>query len=232
MGKKTDLTGGMYGMWTVLYRLQEPSTNGRKKYVCRCLCGTMREVDGRHLSNGTSSSCGCAGIDALKERFTTHGMTGTPTYSSWANMRQRCTNPQNEEWVNYGGRGIQILDGWEDFQRFYADMGDCPTGYSIDRKDVNAHYCKENCRWSDNGVQSHGRRKLVYKNTTTVSRFIGVVWHKASCRWRVKLVFKGKTIIDKTFTDDVEAAKLYDQLSKEYYGDEPNNELLSNIAGG
>jgi hypothetical protein len=229
MGKKTDLTGQQFGRWSVLYRSDEKSSDNRKKYVCKCLCGVIREVDGRRLTNGTSSSCGCAMIDGVKERFTTHGMTGTATYGSWANMKQRCTNPENEEWENYGGRGIQLLDGWEDFQRFFEDMGEAPNGLSIDRVDVNGHYCKDNCRWSDNGVQSHGRRKLTYKNTTNPSRFIGVVWHKFSQKWRMKLVFKGKTIVDKNFTDDVEAAILYDKLSKEYYGDEPNKELLATI---
>lgn len=229
MGKKTDLSGKHFGRWSVLYRSDIRSADNRRKYVCECLCGVIKEVDGRSLANGTSLSCGCAVVDSVKERFTSHGMTGTSTYSSWANMKQRCTNPQNEEWENYGGRGIKILDGWEDFNRFYSDMGECPEGLSLDRIQVNSHYCKENCRWADNGTQSHGRRKLIYKNTTNPSRFIGVVWHKFSEKWRVKLVFEGKTVLDTRFTDEVEAATVYDKLSKEYYGDEPNKDLLSSV---
>lgn len=227
MGKKTDLSGNVYGRWTVLYRESLASEDGRKKYMCECSCGVVRAVDGRRLTNGTSTSCGCSIPDRIKERLTTHGMTGTPTYGSWAGMKQRCTNNNISEWVNYGGRGINVQDGWEDFSKFYQDMGECPEGYSLDRIDVNGDYCKANCRWADNGVQSHGRRKLVYKNSKITSRFIGVVWHNIQEHWRVKLVFKGQVIIDQKFADEVEAAKLYDKLSKEYYGDEPNKKLLA-----
>lgn len=218
MGKKTDLTGNTYGMWTVVYRSTVPAADNRKKYICECSCGTVKEVDGRNLTDGTSKSCGCTKADDVSKRFLRHGLTDTPTYNAWAGMKQRCSNPNDSEYENYGGRGICYQANWDSFDNFLADMGEAPEGLSIDRIDVNGPYCKDNCRWSDNGVQSHGRRKLIYKNTTNPSRFIGVVWHKFSGKWRVKLVFKGKTIVDKNFTDDVEAAILYDKFSKEYYG--------------
>ena len=229
MGKKTDLTGLIFDNWKVLYRSEVAASDNRKKYICECACGVIKEVDGRNLTSGTSKSCGCTLSENTRERFLKHGMVGTPTYSSWANMKQRCSNPNSGEWEAYGGRGIKLLDGWDEFENFYEDMGEAPEGLSIDRIDVNGHYCKENCRWSNQGVQSHGRRKLIYKNTTHPSRFIGVVWHKSSEKWRVKLVVNNKVVIDKNFSDEVEAAIIYDKLSKEYYGDEPNKELLSNI---
>lgn len=229
MGKKTDLTGKVFDNWTVLYRSEVRGSDNRKKYICECSCGTIKEVDGRHLTRGSSKSCGCEKSKQVSERFLKHGMIDTPTYRAWAGMKQRCTNPSYYEYHHYGGRGIQVLSGWEDFQKFFEDMGEAPAGMTLDRIDVNGHYSKENCRWTDKGTQSHGRRKMVYKNSKTPSRFIGVTWQETRGKWRVKLVFAGKVVLDRTFFDDIEAAKLYDEFSLKYYSDEPNKEILKSL---
>lgn len=229
MGKRTDLTGLTFGRWTVLYREDVPSNDGRKKYVCSCECGTERKVDGRRLTNGTSVSCGCYVIETVKERFTTHGMSSSPTYQSWAGMKQRCDNPNQTGYHDYGGRGISYSEDWKEFSAFLKDMGECPDGLSLDRIDVNGNYSKENCRWSTDNTQSHGRRKLVYKNTTKPGRFIGVVWRKSARAWRVKLVYNYKAVFDRQFSDDVLAAVVYDHVSSMYYGDKPNQRHLESL---
>jgi hypothetical protein len=44
-------------------------------------------------------------------------------------MIQRCTNPRNKAWKNYGGRGIKIGDQqWLIFDNFLADMGELLPG--------------------------------------------------------------------------------------------------------
>lgn len=37
-----------------------------------------------------------------------HGMAGTPTYRTWANMKERCNRPENKNYENYGGQGDYI----------------------------------------------------------------------------------------------------------------------------
>lgn len=77
-----------------------------------------------------------------------HNLCGTPTYRSWQGMIQRCTNPNNPRWLDYGGRGIGVCEKWKNFSNFLDDMGVRPVGKSLDRKDNSLGYYPENCRWS------------------------------------------------------------------------------------
>lgn len=51
----------------------------------------------------------------------THGKTGTRLYHIWKTMRQRCNNPNNKKYKNYGNRGIVICEEWNDFSKFYEE---------------------------------------------------------------------------------------------------------------
>jgi hypothetical protein len=73
-------------------------------------------------------------------------------------MRQRCFNPNNADYPNYGGRGITVCKRWNTFENFLADMGEPPRGKSLDRIDPDGHYEPGNCRWADFFEQSRNRR--------------------------------------------------------------------------
>ncbi len=77
-----------------------------------------------------------------------HGMDGTKIYYVWSSMKKRCLNVNHKAYHRYGGRGITVCDRWiGSFESFYADMGDKPDGYQLDRIDNNKGYHKDNCRW-------------------------------------------------------------------------------------
>jgi hypothetical protein len=93
-----------------------------------------------------------------------HGMHSTPEYESWRGMKSRCNNPNRKDYEHYGERGITYDPRWEDFENFYADMGDKPgPEYSLDRyPDNDGNYCKDNCRWATQTEQKGNRRNCVY----------------------------------------------------------------------
>ena len=74
----------------------------------------------------------------------------------------RCYNPENDSFQHYGGRGIGVSNEWQDFGTFYVDnLAYEGSGLTLDRKDNNLGYSKENCRWVDVTVQNNNRRNNV-----------------------------------------------------------------------
>src|SRR6187399_2257230 len=121
-----DLTGRAVGHWTVLGRGRtEPNRKGTRVFWrCRCACGTEREIVGEVLRGERSKSCGCQTASLSRTAHTTHGHSRrTPTYTVWANMIQRCTDPKSKDFPYYGGRGITVTKQWRKFENFLADMG-------------------------------------------------------------------------------------------------------------
>lgn len=56
------------------------------------------------------------------------------TYQTWQDMKQRCYNRKCPNFKNYGGRGIVVCARWlGGFKYFLEDMGERPSGKTIDR---------------------------------------------------------------------------------------------------
>lgn len=156
------MIGRKFSQLTVICRA--PNRGSYIYWVCQCTCGLTCEAFGKSLRKGVKKTCGCY------RRPAKHGMRDTREYKSWMSMKHRCDNPDDKCFQHYGGRGIGYCEAWNEFEAFYRDMGPRPTGTSLDRKDNDLGYSKENCRWATSREQS------INKSNTRILNWEGKEW--------------------------------------------------------
>jgi len=130
---------------------------------CRCVCGRVVERDRQTLIRSKHPSCGeCRTIGTAPPGKWRH-----PLYKSWRHMIARCTEPKNKSFPDYGGRGISVCSRWIDgedgltgLECFALDMGERPTGLTLERQDVNCGYEPSNCVWASRTVQGRNKRSV------------------------------------------------------------------------
>lgn len=130
------------------------------KWRCKCDCGGVSTPVLRNLKRGMTTSCGCM------KGSTRHGLTHAPEFNVWSMMKQRCNNPNNDRYEDYGGRGIKICDRWlgpEGLPNFVADLGPRPTPlHKLERIDNDGDYEPGNCKWVTQAEQSRNRRNSIH----------------------------------------------------------------------
>ena len=226
MGKFIDLSGQKFSRLLVL----SVASRGKKvKWLCKCSCGNETLVVADQLKSGHTKSCGClqkekVKITGLKNKK--HGYNGSKELNALSNAIGRCYNKNDSSYEEYGGRGITVCKEWrENTVSFLNDMGTAPSGnFSLDRIDNNLGYSKDNCRWASWRQQNHNKRKR--KGCT--SQFIGVCWSVSCMQWEAKI--RNESGVQEHlgyFTNEIEAAIAYDEISFSLFGDRPNSSLIN-----
>ena len=151
------------------------------------------------IKSGGTKGCGCQRGKGFK-----HGLESHRFYPTWNALVQRCTNPKNKKYMDYGGRGISVCEEWLDVRNFiawceltYPNI----NNYSIDRIDNYGGYSPENCRWVDKYTQVINQR--IKKNNT--SGFVGVSYHNGKARWVAQIMIN-KIVIHLGYFNSVQEA--------------------------
>ena len=156
MSKLKDLQGQTFGSWFV-----EEYDKSKSRWKVKCTCGNIGFVKSYTLTSGISTRCCKCRNQVVGKKNTTHGLTSHKLYGVWNTMNQRCSNPNNTKYHNYGHRGITVCDDWKDFRTFYnwALSNGYSEGLTIDRIDVNGNYEPNNCRWVTMKIQGSNTTK-------------------------------------------------------------------------
>ena len=147
--------GDRFGRWKVV-ELCESS----RMCVCVCRCGLHGRVSCSNLRRGLSLSCGCLANEMRLERG--RAASRTPEYMIWQQMKDRCFNPRNPYYSDYGGRGITVCERWRlSFRDFISDVGRRPNAtLSLDRYPNNdGNYEPGNVRWATKAEQPSNTRR-------------------------------------------------------------------------
>jgi|SRR5690348_572045 len=154
--KHENLIGRRFSMLLILDEVKGKPP----KLKCLCDCGKITFITKGSVKYGYNKSCGCL-------HFKRNGMSGKNShrkmYNVWWHLIDRCNNPNNKSYKNYGQRGIKVCERWMNFKLFLEDVGERPSPkHSLDRIDNDGNYEPNNIRWATQMQQGNNRVNCVY----------------------------------------------------------------------
>lgn len=163
MTKPINHAGGRYGR---LVAIKDAGLSSRKSksrlWLCQCDCGNEVTIESCYFRRRRSCGCSRHGYKHGQAKVSGHSRI----YRVWADMKSRCSNPNDTSWENYGGRGIFVCKEWESFDAFYRDMGATYQPWlTIERKNNDLGYSKDNCIWITKAEQSRNTRNVRWIKT-------------------------------------------------------------------
>lgn len=163
MSRIIDMSGKKYGNLTAIKLVGYKASNNNAVWNFVCDCGNELNTEGYSVRTGKITTCKECGRKRTRAASLKHGLSNTPEFRAWAEIKSRCLNTKSTSYKNYCGRVIKICDRWIDsFENFLADMGIKPTkDHSIDRINNQGNYEPDNCRWSTVLEQANNKRNSV-----------------------------------------------------------------------
>lgn len=217
MNLKNEIIGKVFGKLIVKEFLHYDGKHYH--YDCICDCGSRHITTRNNLLRNITYRCNiCAVNSRVKDSIIKQSRY---TYNSYRSMILRCS--ENVRYLN-----VPICKEWlgdSGFLNFLEDMGPRPDNYTLDRIDNNKGYEPSNCRWSNVSVQNHNKGK----RKDSIGTYIGVSKVGKTGKFSVQLLREGRRYVNSMFTNELDAATFYDNLSEQWYGDRPNNTVRREV---
>ncbi len=136
-----------------------------------------------------------------------HGYSNHPLYRVWRNMKNRCCNPNDKGYKDYGGRGVTVCEEWMSPTSFIEwALPLWKKGLQIDRIDNDGDYTPENCHFVTRTENIHNQRLLTSRNT---SGYRGV--HRHQGKWQSRIEINGQRKYLGCFDSAINAAIAFDK---------------------
>lgn len=162
---KPEMVGTQYGWVEIISPEKRWSAGWNRCHVLtRCKgCGNVQWTNLSNLTRGISKGC--------------QNCSEPPrSYPKWLDRRftaakQRCTNPKDAGYPNYGGRGIRFnFPSVSAACRYMINAHGLPgREMELDRIDVNGNYEPGNLRWVTHQQNCANQRRYLERHMSTTS---------------------------------------------------------------
>jgi hypothetical protein len=152
---------------------------------------------------------------------TKHGMSHSRLCKIWYCMRNRCENPNNSDYGDYGGRGVTVCRAWQKFEPFrdWANANGYADDLTLDRKHNAKGYSPSNCRWATQSQQARNTRPKQNK-----SGYRGVYPYRD--HWKAQISVDSKVHHLGVFEDPFSAAWIRDEVALQLDEHTTTNNLI------
>lgn len=151
-----NIPGDRFGRLTLVR--EAPRSTHARKWVTVCDCGKEQIAWQQNLRAGRTVACAncCDGLRVL------HGMSATPLYVVWQQMRARCYSDKAKGYSYCGAQGIRVCEEWTDFRVFreWALASGYAPGLWLQRIDKSKDYAPDNCMFATPATSVRNRRGM------------------------------------------------------------------------